>query len=271
MHSHHLSVSVSAQLVSEIREYFRHEANTLYSDDAILAALNWWLESRIDDLYEEIGEVLMSPHLAESQRFREILEAPERQRVSAAALSQSAAAITEPHQPSASAPTDTSIFNGFRDFSPARLGAMIEHIVRSGHDIYKTNLNKLLFYADLTNYHLRRQGISGATYVNMPYGPVPDQVERVIDHLAAVGRVTRSSVQGLGRNVQMIKPGATPESEVLTGDEKRVIDWVMDQYGDLSPSQISDLSHKEKAYASTRPGEQIAYEYAKFLANLPKT
>ena len=105
--------------------------------------------------------------------------------------------------------------------------------------------------------------------VNLPYGPVPDQVEQVIDHLAAVGRITKSQVQGLGRNAQLLKPGRQPESDALTDDEKQVIDWVLATYGDLSPTKISELSHREKAYASTRPGEQIAYEYAKFLENLP--
>ena len=204
----------------------------------------------------------MSPHLVESQRFREILEAP--QIVRPPMPEQVAAPMTVPDA------AGSTVFNGFRNFSPSRLGAMIEHIARSGRDIYKTNLNKLLFYSDMTHYFLHKQGISGATYVNLPYGPVPDQVEQVIDHLAAVGRITKGAVQGLGKNATMIKPGGTPESEILTDEEKQVIDWVLEQYGDLSPTEISDLSHREKAYASTRPGEQIAYEYAKFLENLPK-
>ena len=90
-----------------------------------------------------------------------------------------------------------------------------------------------------------------------------------IDHLAAVGRVTRSSVQALGRNAQMLKPGPVGESQILTEEERKVIDWVTAQYGDLAPTKISALSHREKAYASTRPGEQIAYEYAKFFEKLP--
>ena len=262
MRAAQLSFSVSPELVSEIRDYFRHEADTIYSDEAIIAAINWWVESRLENIYEEIGEVLMSPHLPESQQFRAILEAPQMIRP----------AMPEPAPVPREVPetAGTTVFNGFRNFSPSRLGAMIDHIARSGRDIYKTNLNKLLFYSDMTHYFLHKQGISGATYVNLPYGPVPDQVEQVIDHLAAVGRITKGTVQGLGKNATMIKPGSYPESEILTDEEKHVIDWVLEQYGDLSPTEISDLSHREKAYASTRPGEQIAYEYAKFLENLPK-
>ena len=58
MRAAQLSFSVSPELVSEIRDYFRHEADTIYSDEAIIAAINWWLESRLENIYEEIGEVL---------------------------------------------------------------------------------------------------------------------------------------------------------------------------------------------------------------------
>ena len=51
---------------------------------------------------------------------------------------------------------------------------MIAHIASSESDIYKTKLNKLLFYSDFINYYLNGTSISGAKYVHLPYGPVPD-------------------------------------------------------------------------------------------------
>src|SRR5205085_168487 len=85
MRAQQLSIDVSPELVSEIRDYFRHEADKTYSDEAILAAINWWVDTRLENMYEEIGEVILSPHLAESQHFREILEAPEMARAKAPA------------------------------------------------------------------------------------------------------------------------------------------------------------------------------------------
>src|SRR5689334_14967533 len=122
MSSPQVSFTVSSDVVSEIRDYFRHEADKTYSDEAILSAINWWVSLRLDNMYEEIGEVIMSPHMPESQRFREILEAPEK-----AAVITPAVATTEEVTAEA-----TTVFNGFRHFSPTRLGAMIEHIARSG-------------------------------------------------------------------------------------------------------------------------------------------
>src|SRR2546421_9936110 len=154
MRPRQLSVDVSPELVSEIRDYFRHEADKTYSDEAIVSALRWWLETRLEDMYEEIGEIIMSPHLPESQHFREILEAPELARAAAVGATSRIESPAPAQEPAVAVDENTTIFNGFRNFSPARLGAMVEHIARAGHDIYKTNLNKLLFYSDLTYYYL---------------------------------------------------------------------------------------------------------------------
>jgi hypothetical protein len=48
---------------------------------------------------------------------------------------------------------------------------MIEYLTAKGNHVYKTSLNKLLFYSDLTNYYLLRQGMSGAVYYNRRFGP----------------------------------------------------------------------------------------------------
>jgi hypothetical protein len=37
----------------------------------------------------------------------------------------------------------------------------------------------------------------------------------------------------------------------------------------MGAGELSELSHRERAYKDTRPLEPIAYEYAKFLRKLP--
>ena len=164
-----------------------------------------------------------------------------------------------------------SVFTGARPYSPEKLGAMIEYISRKGRDIYKTNLNKLLFYSDLTFYYLYGRGISGATYVNLPYGPVPENVEPVINDLASNNRIRKVPAPDRGSNAEMIKPAETAAARVeLDPEEMELLDWVLNTYGDMTPTQISDVSHAEKAYRFTRPQEPIAYEYAKFFERLPE-
>ena len=251
-------------LTSNIQKYFEQETGVVYPNEVIDDALNTWLESRFDNMIESLGEVITSPHMAESQQFRRILE--ERMKGEAAA-----GAVAAAESEAVEAGESVSVFTGGRAFSPEKLGAMIEYISRKGSDIYKTNLNKLLFYGDLTFYYLYGRGISGATYVNLPYGPVPEKVENVIDQLAAEDRINRVPAPDRGINAQMIKPADTAEGRVaLDPEEMELLDWVLDTYGDMSPTQISDVSHAEKAYRFTRPQEPIAYEYAKFFERLPE-
>jgi uncharacterized phage-associated protein len=249
-----------AGLVENIQEHFERETGTSYSRQAIETALTRWLESRFDRMLEELGEVITSPHLTESQEFRKMLDEEAR----------ADAAIPAVGSDTVAHPETATVFTGNRQFSPERLGAMIRYIVDSGYDIYKTNLNKLLFYSDLTNYYLRRQGISGATYVNLPFGPVPQNVNDVLEQLENSCTISRQPLAG-NQNAMMIKPGERkPHEEVLSPEEKQTIDWVLNNYGSLSSTQISELSHKERAYANTRPNEPIAYEYAKFFRKLPQ-
>jgi len=147
----------------------------------------------------------------------------------------------------------------------------VAYLVEKGHDIYKTNLNKLLFYSDMTAYFLRGQAISGATYVNMPFGPVPDHVEAVIDMLVANGDISRRDVPEIGKNAVMFEVTGEGAASGLSEDDKSVLDGVLKTYGEMGAGELSELSHRERAYRDTRPLEPIAYEYAKFLRRLPAT
>jgi uncharacterized phage-associated protein len=75
-----------------------------------------------------------------------------------------------------------------------------------------------------------------------------------------------------GQTFELIKGGNEPLSALankITENERTTLDWVLKNFGNLSANEISELSHNEKAYRFTRPGEEIAYEYAKFFEKLP--
>lgn len=240
---------------------FERETGIRYPKKVIGDSIRLLLERRFDRFVEDLDEVLTSPHMPESKELHRMLEA---------AMAEPYAAI-EAAPETIKAATGETVFSGFKPFSTAKFGAMVDYFAGKGRDIYKTNLNKLMFYADLTYFAGRRQGISGATYVNLPYGPVPDGYESVLNKMAASGRIEKVSVPELGKNAQRIKAvkNADRSPDLLSEDEIRLLDWILETYGAMSPTEISELSHLEKAYANTRLGEQIAYEYAKFLKHLP--
>lgn len=216
----------------------------------------------MDDFIAFIEEAITTPHMSESQEFSRILESR-----AAALIESSQQAVTD----SVALAATENVFNGFQSFSVQKLGEMIQYIAGRGEDIFKTNLNKLLFYADLTYFYHYKKGISGAIYLNLPFGPVPDTYEDVLNELLESKKIKRKIVQGLGRNAWIIESGSASEGSkgILSSDEIRVIDWVLSEYGKMLPTEISELSHREMAYKFTRRSEPIAYEYAKFFENLP--
>ena len=275
-------------LVENVREYMRREAGVEYPREVVERSLEEWLERRFDAVLESVGELITSPAAAEGLEFRRILEANavrSEQRTVNSEQWEAASDGVQPatgmreRMPQAFSPADAgdadrsvrapSIFSGKKGFDAEKLGAMVAYLVRQGHDIYKTNLNKLLFYSDMTAYFLRGEGMSGATYVNMPFGPVPDHVEAVIDALVANGTLTRKDVPEIGKNAVRFEMGYEGADSGLSEDDRRVLDWVLKTYGDMGAGELSELSHRERAYRDTRPLEPIAYEYAKFLRRLP--
>jgi len=57
----------------------------------------------------------------------------------------------------------------------------------TGNGVWKTKLNKLLFYADFAFYKLHGRSISGATYCAIDMGPVPDNFSTIYEKLVKEG------------------------------------------------------------------------------------
>lgn len=240
-----------------ISSYYWREFQQEYPADTVSVALQRWLDQRVDLVLEEVTELLTRPGSDEAIEFARMLERVE-----------SPAVDIAPETIQQTAEDLHPMFSGNRAFSADRLAAMMGYLASKGIELYKTKLNKLLFYADFTGFYLTGRGLSGAQYVNLPYGPVPDRFEEMIDHASTVGAIVSESVPEKDAAVRAIKPGAEV-LDVLDDSDRRIIDWVVDNYGSLTTTAITDLSHDERAYKNTRGGERIAYAYAQFLKTLP--
>ncbi|MEO7674849.1 MAG: Panacea domain-containing protein [Pyrinomonadaceae bacterium] len=251
MNKNNLILDLSARkidsIVGDVRQFLRTERGIERPDNAIREGIADVLYSKLDLLTEDLREMFTSP---QREEVREL----ERRLVSetAASVSMEEEVVT----------AMAGVFSGHKDYSAEKLGAMMEYLLSKGRSIYKTNLNKLLFYADLTAYYLRGAGMSGALYLNRPYGPVADPAAEVLDDLIQSGRVTIAE-----RTKHFETTGGS--LKLLDDEEIKVLDWVIDTYGEMGAGEISDLSHTERAYKDTKANEPIAYAYAQFLRHLP--
>ncbi len=246
-----LSARSIDKVVGDVDRFLRDERGLEIPPNRIREAMADVLYRKFDLIAEDLREIFTSPHREEVHELEKVLR-----------RSVSVSEKADAWQPVQHAAPIAAIFSGNRAFSAEKMGAMIEYILGKSRSIYKTNLNKLLFYADLTAFYLRGAGMSGAVYLNRPYGPVADPTADVLDDLIEKGRVSVAD-----KTKHLVAEGDALTS--LSGEEMKVLDWVIDTYGDLGAREISDMSHEERAYKDTRPNEPIAYAYAKFFNKLP--
>lgn len=242
------------RIAKGLQDYYMAEDDKEYPLWALSRAVRSWIVRRVDSFTDDIIDRLTMPGRDEAHEFKALLNE-----------SLENARTAEPQRSAANADAESSVFTGFRPFSKERLGAMALYIAEKGKDIYKTKLNKLLFYSDFINFYLHGRSISGAKYIHVPFGPVPEQYGTALEQLAKAGRI---KLLPAGRQTFLIKSERAGEVE-LSPEEFKTIDWVLETYGNLSATEISDLSHREKAYRFTRPGEEIAYRYASLFESLP--
>lgn len=156
-----------------------------------------------------------------------------------------------------------SVYSGFRLFSADALDAMIVFFASQPGGVLKTKLNKLLWYADLLHYRLHSVSISGATYIHLPFGPVPSNYERHLSSLIGdniiVPQEEKFSDEITGENLvseQAPDPGNLPDTALP------VLKAVWRRFEKMGSAYISDLSHGEDGYKETQQAEPISYEYA---------
>ncbi len=240
-------------LVGELRESIKADCGTEYSESAIRNSVVDWLGARLDLLFEDAVERLTSPSYEDAREFARMLDEAE------------GVSVPAPSRVVAMSGHEATVFTGYRAFSLEKMAAMVSYLASRTSDLYKTKLNKLLFYADFANYYLQGSSISGSRYVHLPYGPVPDSYEETLETLNHYGVIDISKLN----SAELVRSGENSAPDFLSPEEKRSLDWVLETFGDMSATQLTEISHREKAYKNTRTGEEIAYEYAKFMAKLP--
>jgi transcriptional regulator with XRE-family HTH domain len=129
-------------------------------------------------------------------------------------------------------------------------------------NVGETVLYKLLYFADFNYYEVHEEHLTGAQYRKLPFGPVPQKMDAIINKLIEDGHLQRVKTEYHGfpqtRYLPLIKADLTQ----LKASEKEVIDKVIEQMSDWSASAISSYSHKDMPWMASIEGEYIDYELA---------
>lgn len=158
-------------------------------------------------------------------------------------------------------------FVGYTEFDLDKIKNIILYFICSQTNIFKTKLNKLLWYSDFLYFKKYAVSITGNSYIHAPFGPVFNGYELILGAMLLDNLIDKEEIN-FEENIsgELLKPMDKCDICVISKAEKEVIDCVMEHFKNYSCKQISDFSHNEKPYKETKEGEKISYHLAKDLA-----
>lgn len=157
-------------------------------------------------------------------------------------------------------------YNGYRKFDIQKLFNSVLFLCLNS-EVVKTKLNKLLFYADFKHFKDYTVSITGARYAHLPYGPAPDGYPFILAALEEEEKSVVIEERSFGSFLgEVLVPRKTPDVSVFAPSEMKILSMIKEEFGELTAKQLSDRSHKEKAFRVTKDGELIAYTLAEELS-----
>ena len=129
-------------------------------------------------------------------------------------------------------------------------------------NVGETVLYKLLYFTDFNFYEIYEEHLTGILYRKLPYGPVPQKLDSLIEKMLEAGQLKRIKTEYHGYPQTRYIPMIKADLREMTAAEKDVIDRVIDRFSDWSAAAIIEYSHKDIPWKATDDGDIIDYELA---------
>lgn len=128
---------------------------------------------------------------------------------------------------------------------------------------FKTKMNKLLFYADFLMYRETCFSISGLKYQAIQRGPVPVNFQSLYDFLSNKNIIKINIIDFGEYYGEKVISSIKFDEELFSKKELEILEFVADKFENINSTQISDLSHLEKAWIENIEDKDIInYNYS---------
>ncbi|MGL4947723.1 MAG: Panacea domain-containing protein, partial [Cetobacterium sp.] len=144
---------------------------------------------------------------------------------------------------------------------------MILYFLKNCKNVYKTKLNKLMWYADFKNYQKNDESITGLAYIHKPFGAVPIGIDEMLKCFESI-EIEEKEDEEKGYTYFDIKPLRDSDLTIFTLDELETLKSISNKFKDFGNKEISDYMHLETAYIETLDNERIEYEFARELKTI---
>ena len=127
-------------------------------------------------------------------------------------------------------------------------------------NVGETVIYKLLYFMDFDYYEEYEEQLIGARYQKNKFGPTPMEFKRVADKMIKDKEMVpdKGTFHSLRqkRYIALRKPDLT----VLSAAEIKVIDRVLAKYSDMTARRLSELTHGDVPWLTTKDGKVLRYE-----------
>lgn len=132
--------------------------------------------------------------------------------------------------------------------------------VGSKPNIGETVIYKLLYFIDFDFYERYEEQLIGATYIKNRFGPTPIEFKKIIESMTKEGSIVRVKNEYFSFPQTKYLPLKRPMLSHLKAHELELIDEVLNRLSDMNASQISEYSHNDVPWLTTKEGDKIEYE-----------
>src|SRR5690606_31878218 len=159
-----------------------------------------------------------------------------------------------------------SEYNGYRVPNEVTVAKMISYFSNSITNLFKTKLNKLLFYSDFLHFKNTGYSISGLAYRAIQMGPVPAEYDKLYIKLVDDNLVNLEFVKftnGYGEALT----GHSFSEEDFSETEISSMSQVIEKFGSKTTNEMVTISHLERAWIDNEKSREII-SYSKYAFDI---
>lgn len=157
--------------------------------------------------------------------------------------------------------------SGFKLLDFDKIAHVLSFFKSSGLELFKTKVNKLLFYTDFLNYQRFGTSMMGITYRAIPFGPVPVEYEKIFRQLYDEDVIDIEQFQIDHNYVERFIPNIKFDPELFNEIELRVLEDVAKKFKSKNTTEIVNTSHTEPAWIDNQINRNII-SYKKYAFDL---
>jgi len=132
--------------------------------------------------------------------------------------------------------------------------------VGSKPNIGETVIYKLLYFIDFDYYEKYEEQLIGATYIKNKHGPTPIEFRKIVEKMIKSKEIEKIKSTYFSFPQTKYLPLRKPDLSKLKASEMELIEEVLCKLSDMNAIQISEYSHNDVPWLTTKNEKEIEYE-----------